>query len=92
MLLCFAFWRAERNAPVSSLSYAALVFGMMFSASQIENLIFPFQIQFPLAFFMASASILLILQHCETEAAIGFQCLLDLLRRPAPRYRSVAHY
>jgi hypothetical protein len=79
MLLCFAFWRAERNAPVSRLSYAALVFGMMFSASQIENLIFPFQIQFPLAFFMASASILLVLHHCETNGGDWISMFLGLV-------------
>jgi hypothetical protein len=79
MLLCLAFWRAERNSPVSRLSYAALVFGMMFSASQIENLIFPFQIQFPLAFFMASVSIVLVLHHCEANGGDWISIFLGLV-------------
>ena len=66
LLLCFAFAGTTKNDSVSKLIYAALVFGMMFSASQIENLMFPFQVQFPLAFFAASASIFLTLRHCWT--------------------------
>ena len=64
LLLCFAFGCVAKDNSASKLAYAALVFGMMFSASQIENLMFPFQVQFPLAFFAASASIFLILRHC----------------------------
>ena len=65
LLLSFAFAGIAKNGSASKLAYGALVFGMMFSASQIENLMFPFQVQFPLAFFAASASILLILRHCQ---------------------------
>ena len=65
-LICLVFSREKKNNASSKLAYAALVLGMMFSASQIENLIFPFQIQFPLAFFTASASIWLILRHCHS--------------------------
>jgi hypothetical protein len=78
VLLCFAFWRVEKSASVSRLAYAALVFGMMFSASQIENLIFPFQVQFPLAFFMASVSIFLVLHHCETNGGNWISMFLGL--------------
>ena len=66
LLLCFAFWRVGKNDLASKLAYAALVFSMMFSSSQIENFVLPFQVQFPLVFFMASVSIFLILRHCET--------------------------
>lgn len=66
LLLCIAFGRVGNNDSASKFAYAALVFGMMFSASQIENFIFPFQVQFPLAFFMASVSIFLVLRHCRT--------------------------
>ena len=79
VLLCFSYWRVERSAPVSRLAYAALAFGMMFSASQIENLIFPFQIGFPLVFFMASASILLVLHHCETKGRDWISMFLGLV-------------
>ncbi|MGO9325181.1 MAG: hypothetical protein ACLP07_11525 [Terracidiphilus sp.] len=66
LLLCFAFWRAGKNNLASKLAYAALVFGMMFSSSQIDNLALPLQVQFPLGFFMSSVSIFLILRDCET--------------------------
>jgi hypothetical protein len=53
---------------------------MMFSASQIENIIFPFQVQFPLSFFMASASIFLVLHYCERNENDGWiSMLLGLL-------------
>ncbi len=64
LLLWCAFAQMLKNDLASKLSYAALVFGMMFSASQIENLMFPFQVQFPLAFLAASTSIVFTLHHC----------------------------
>lgn len=66
LLLSFSFARILESGVASKFAYAALVFGMMFSAAQIENLMFPFQVQFPLAFFAASASIILVLRHCQT--------------------------
>ncbi len=78
LLLCLTFWRVGKNDPASKLAYAALVFGMMFSASQIENFILPFQVQFPLAFFAASLSIFLILRHCETPSGNWMAMILGL--------------
>lgn len=66
LLLCFAFWRAGKNDLASKFAYAALVFGMMFSSSQIDNFALPLQVQFPLSFFMSSVSIFLVLRHCQT--------------------------
>ncbi len=79
LLLCFAFWRIGRNDLASKLSYAALVFGMMFSASQMDNFVLPFQVQFPLAFFMCSVSIFLILRHCETPGGNWVAMILGLV-------------
>jgi hypothetical protein len=79
LLLCFAFWRATKNNPASKLAYAALVFGMMFSASQIANFVQPFQVQFPLAFFTASVSIFLTLRHCETPGGNWAAMILGLV-------------
>lgn len=67
ILLCFAFSRVRKCTTISKFGYAALLFGMMFSASQIQNFNFPFQIAFPLAFFTASVSIYLVVNHCETN-------------------------
>jgi len=78
LLLCWAFWGVGKNDPTSKLAYAALVFGMMFSASQIENFILPFQVQFPLAFFAASVSIFLVLRHCETPGGNRNAMILGL--------------
>jgi hypothetical protein len=64
-LLYFAFSRVRKNTAIAKIGYAALLFGLMFSASQIQNLGFPFQVQFPLAFFTASGSIYLVVNHCE---------------------------
>lgn len=75
LLLCFSFAGIAENDSASKLAYTALVFGMMLSASQIENLIFPFQVQFPLAFLAASASILLTLRHCR-DAEHGCRSLV----------------
>jgi hypothetical protein len=78
LLLCSAFWRIGNNDPASKLAYAALVFGMMFSASQIENFILPFQVQFPMAFFAASMSIFLMLRQCETPSGNWVAMILGL--------------
>jgi hypothetical protein len=66
LVLCVAYWRAtERCDAICRLAYAALAVGMMFSASQMENFILPFQVQFVLAFLTASVSIFMVLLHCE---------------------------
>ena len=67
LLLCSAFWRVGNNNTTSKFAYVALVLSMMFSSSQIENFVVPFNVQFPLSFFMASLSIFLILRHCESS-------------------------
>jgi hypothetical protein len=79
LLLCFAFWRVGKNDFASKLAYAALVFGMLFSASQIENFVLPFQVQFPLAFFTASVSIFLVLRHCGTPGGNWPAMILGLV-------------
>ena len=79
LLLCFALWRVKSIDVISKLVYAALVFCMMFSASQIEAFILPFQVQFPLAFFMASLSIFLVLRYCETQGGSPLLLLLGIV-------------
>jgi hypothetical protein len=78
-LLCFAFWRGGKNSLPSKLAYVALVFCMMFSASQIDNFLIPIQILFPLAFFMASLSIFFVLWHCEDNGRHSVLLILGLI-------------
>lgn len=79
LLLSFAFWRIRTNGLPSKVAYAALVCGLMFSSSQIENFVLPFQVQFPLAFLVSSVSIFLVLRHCEAFGGDWVAFLLGLL-------------
>ena len=69
LLLWFAFCRIGENDRYSKLAYGGVVCGLMLSPSQLENFILPFNVQFPLAFFMATVSIFLILHYCQSSSA-----------------------
>jgi hypothetical protein len=79
LVFCSVYWKVETHSPASRVAYAALVLGLLFSASQMENFVRPFQVSWVLVLLASSASIFLLLRHCRAGRSGGRDLTLSIV-------------
>ncbi len=67
ILFSYVYWTTTQGPAPVKVAYSALITGLMFSATQMENFIWPFQVGFAAVFCAASIAILSLIKHCRTK-------------------------
>jgi len=79
ILFSYVYWTTARCPAPVKVAYSGLMTGLMFSAVQMENFIWPFQVGFAAVFCAASIAILSLIKHCRTEHHKGGYLSLSIL-------------
>ena len=68
ILFSYVYWTTTQGPAPVKVAYSALMAAILFSATQMENFIWPFQVGFAAVFCAASIAILsLMIKHCRTK-------------------------
>jgi hypothetical protein len=67
ILFSYVYWTTVQCPASVKVAYSALITGLMFSATQMENFVWPFQVGFAAVFCAAAIAILSLIKHCRTK-------------------------